>query len=322
MNVTPEVVVGDLALPRVADARAQRSLAAAVRDLAMDDAKASRFPGPNPVSLDTSHFAALRAEPYVVCEKTDGVRFALVCCRVPAAHPLDEPLRVTALMDRKGSFFLLALRHVPTALFQGTLLDGELARNRADGTWDFLVFDAVCVSGVPVLNAPLRDRLDAAHRGLRAYSAHAADPVRLALKSFVACSRFGDADSHLAAASAKYDVDGVILTPQARPVVYGRHHGMFKLKFDSRHTVDFLVQPDGKSLAVFDNGTHVVVGALRERARPRAVAECALAADGLWDLVAVRADKATANDMVTYHKTLLNMRENLGLADLRRVFAG
>ena len=310
----------ELSMSRVVDAKYQGFLAAAVRDLSMDDARQARFPGPNPVSLDTSHYPMLRREPYVVCEKTDGVRFALLCCCVPGAHPLDEPLRVAALVDRKGSSFLLPLRHVPTALFQGTLMDGELAWNKADASWDFLVFDAVVVSGVPVLNAPLKDRMEAAHRGLRAYSVDRSDPVRLELKSFVACSRFDDVDAHLVAASAKYDIDGVILTPQGRGVVYGRHGGMFKLKFGARHTVDFLVHHDGRGLTVFDNGTHVVVGALRAPSRAGTVVECVLATDGVWDLVTVRTDKKTANDAFTYNKTLLNMRENLGLDDLRRAF--
>ena len=76
----------DLRLPRLTDARYKAVLRDIVRDVAMDD-RGGRFPGPNPVSLDRGTLGRLMAEPYYVCEKTDGVRCALVCCAV------DDPRR-------------------------------------------------------------------------------------------------------------------------------------------------------------------------------------------------------------------------------------
>lgn len=310
---------GPLRLHRVLEPCAAH-IRAAVKDLACDDAKGARFPGPNPVSLDTGHFAALRAQPYYVCEKTDGVRFLLVCCLVRG--PGGETYKTCALVDRALCAYLLPLRHVPKAMFQGSLLDGELAWNAEEGAWDYLVFDAVCISGVPVLNDDLRARLGSVHRVLGVYARDPRDPVVLRAKSFVSCSKIGELDAHLAGARRKYAIDGIVLTPAQTPVVYGRHNGMFKLKFDARHTVDFMVGRDGMQLLVFDAGRHVPVGVLSITAAPGCIAECAAnpATEGLWDLVTVRTDKTTANDMVTFKKTLLNMRENLSLDDVKRVF--
>lgn len=308
-----------LALHRVVDDTYDKLIQAAVRDLSCDDARQARYPGPNPVSLDTSHFGRLRAEPYVTCEKTDGVRYLLVCCCVPAPRdPLAQPLRVVALVDRAGATYLLPLRHVPTAMFQGSLLDGELAWNKVEKRWDYLVFDASCVSGIPVLNSPLEPRVSAVRRALGPYVIDDADAVRIRVKTFL--SGVQGVDAHLGTVSKMYDIDGIILTPANQPVKYGRHMAMFKLKFGGRHTVDFLVAPDGIQLQVFDAGRHVVVAKLSSPAKAGTVVECAVNVAGTWDVVTVRVDKTTANDAFTYQKTLLNMREALTLAEVKRVF--
>lgn len=313
---------GPLMLHKVTDARCAAHIASVVRDMAFDDNRALRFPGPNPVSLDTGHYPTLRSQRYYACEKTDGVRFLLVCCAVPAPRT-GEPLKVCALLDRTMTAYLAPLRHVPRAMFQGSLIDGELVWNRADERWEYLVFDAVCVSGVPVMADGLRDRLEAVHAVMGVYAWDPRDPLALGVKSFIGCGKLDALDDHMARAGAKYDVDGIILTPASTPVVYGRHSGMFKLKFEARHTVDFMVGPDGRQLLVFDSGRHAPVGRLSAPAAPGCIAECKrseVAGGDAWDLVTVRTDKTTANDMFTYQKTLLNMKEALTLDDVKRVF--
>lgn len=311
--------------------RVQDAPLAALRDLAYLDgptrpgtkyatsAPASKFPGPNPVSLDTSHFPTLAAEPYYACEKTDGVRMLLVCCR-------HAGVNLVALVDRAMTWYLFPLQLVPKAMYQGTLLDGELAWNKATKAWEYLVFDAVTVSAIPVTSCTLPQRLAAVHRALQGkYKPVAQDPALLRIKTFVPCSKPDDVSSHLCRAKLTYDVDGLILTPARAPVVYGRHNGMFKLKFGSRHTVDFLVAPNGKDLLVFDAGQHTAVGRLSGCAylKPGCIAECvphSTADFAEWDVVTVRTDKTTANDMFTYRKTLLNMREKLDWDKVKRVF--
>ena len=296
--------------------------AAALLDLACLDAapgaRRPKFPGPNPVSLDSSHFASLRAEPYVACEKTDGVRMLLVCLA------LGGGVNLVALVDRALAWYVLPLRHVPKAMFQGSLLDGELAWNKARGAWEYLVFDAVCVSGIPVLNCALDVRVAAAERALAAYRPSDRDPVAgVRVKRFVPCGDAAGVRELVDAAQREYDVDGLILTPCRAPVVYGRHAGMFKLKFGNRHTVDFLVGRNGRDLLVFDHGRHACVAQLAPNVYgvEGSIVECEPAADGWWAVVGVRTDKTTANDRVTYEKTLLNMREKLTWDSIAPLFA-
>lgn len=319
MDVTTTIVGPGLVLHRITDEAVTAQLRAVMRDMANDDSKAPRYPGPNPVSLDSSHFPRLASEPYFVCEKTDGVRYALVCCRVNSSRD-GSVVKVCALVDRALTGYLLPLRHVPRAMFQGSLLDGELAWNKVARRWEFLVFDAVCVSGVPVMDGSLVDRMDAVHRVLRVYREAPEDPVALRAKTFFPGAKFLDFERHLATVGESFDIDGLVLTPAAAPVRYGRHQGMLKLKFDARHTVDFLVGHDGLGLAVFDAGKHVTVGRLLVRAQPGVIAECSRVEDtDDWDLVGVRTDKTTANDMYTYRKTLINMREALTIHDVHNV---
>ena len=325
MLTVPTFVTDTLTLHLVIDDTFLRDFWVRFKELAFDDATALRFPGPNPVSLEKATMGTLGSAPYFACEKTDGVRYALVCCAVPVD---GRPENVCALMDRKLGVYLLPLRHVPTAMFQGSLLDGELVRNKASGRWEYVVFDAVCVSSVPVLNADLPTRMDAVHHVLRVYADDPEDPLRLRAKTFFSCARFAELEDALPRIREEYDVDGVVLTPARDPIVYGRHTTLFKLKFDARHTVDFFVGADGITLFVFDHGhghghgqKYAAVARARRPLTPRTVVECKRGDDGVWDMVMERTDKSGCNDMLTYRKTLVNMEENLGLEDLRRALS-
>ena len=323
--LTAPTFAGDgLVLHHVIDEAFLRDFFARFKELTFDDTSHStpRFPGPNPVSIEKATLGALAAAPYFACEKTDGVRYALACCAVPVD---GKPENVCALVDRKMGVFLLPLRHVPTAMFQGSLLDGELVRNKATGRWEYVVFDAVCVSSVPVLNDDLPTRMDAVHHVLRVYVEDPDDPVAVRAKTFFACSRFDEFRESLPRIREQYDVDGVVLTPARDPIVYGRHTTLFKLKFDARHTVDFYVGADGISLFVYaGRGSakdYAQVARSSRRLLPRTVVECSRGQDGTWDLVMERTDKAGCNDLLTYQKTLVNMEENLGLDDVERACA-
>lgn len=320
----------EVVLHKVTDPAYAGMLRQKIKELACDDSPHSRYPGPNPVSIDSSHFDRLRSQPYYVCEKTDGVRFAMVCCTLPAPlSPGRAPARpfinVCALVDRSLTAYLLPLEHVPRAMFQGSLIDGELAWNKALGRWEYLAFDAVCVSGVPVLNGTLLERLRALHKAAGVYKPSPGDPAVLTVKSFHSCTNLAEFEVSLRSLHDQYDIDGLILTPAVPAVHYGRHTGLFKLKFGDRHTVDFVVGPDGRHLSVFENGAHVSVGLLSSSQTSQvagSVVECAMASDGVtWEVVMVRTDKSTANDMYTYKKTLLNMREGLTLQHIKLAFS-
>jgi len=271
------------------------------------------YPGGNPVSIERQHLARLRAEPYVVCEKTDGTRAMLACvkCRVDGGEDLLVVALVTRAMD---VVYVPRFGNVNRAAFQGTLLDVEVVRNSsAGGRSDFLVFDAVCVCGVPVASQSLSDRLLAAELCLAAWPAVPEDDARVALKRF-----YGSAAELASAPPTPYATDGLILTPSLHPNTFGRNCRLFKWKPADRHTIDFLVSEDRRSLLVFDassreHGRHRVAGRLDRDTFPGAIVECAPVSvgEGVWTPVMVRRDKVRANDTTTFERTLVNIRERI-----------
>lgn len=272
-----------------------------------------KFPGANPCSLERAKFPMLKQQPYYLTEKTNGVRFLFFCCVL-------RNLNVTCIVDRAMAVFVVPLRAVPTAMFQGSVVDCELALNKVTGQWHLLAFDAYVVSGVPAFQLPFSQRMSALRRAMTAYEPHPDDPVSLRIKSFIPTSMFRMFLDHEREARRFFDVDGIILTPEITQAGIGRQLELFKLK--TRHTVDFLVGADGVQLSVFLPGTrsHVPVAMLRAPVQAGAVAECERAADGVWDLVCVRTDKATANDMLTYERTLVNIEEGITVDELQRFF--
>lgn len=299
---------------------ARTEFAQKIRALARDDHPRFRLPGPNPVSIERAHFATLRNAEYVVSEKTDGVRFVMACFAY-------NDLKIVSIMDRAMNVYLFPLRKVPRALFQGTLIDGELAWNKKTETFAFVAFDAVVLSGVTVSHTSLYDRVIGLKKAFETYARHPDDPASFEIKSFVPLKLSAMIEPFLEDASARYDVDGVILTPAYDEVKYGRHFGLFKMKTKGRHTVDFKCDTKG-NLSVYDPKTkrhvkvgNVIVGIPSEEC----IVECSHMGGGdpvvkYWKIENVRKDKTTANDVLTYEKTMLNMRENVTLEDLKHAF--
>jgi hypothetical protein len=221
--------------------------------------------------------------------------------------------------------YLFPLRKIPRPLFQGTIVDGELAWDKSRGAFAFLAFDAVTVSGVSVGHMPLYDRVIAMKKAFELHAPHEDDPAAFLIKNFIPLKTTMLIEPYLRTISEKFDVDGVILTPVLEEVRYGRHPRLFKLKTAGKHTVDFRVG-DGGALGVYDPRTkqHVTVGQMMVGIPPDGtIAECSHMGNGdpsirYWKLETVRADKKTANDVLTYEKTMLNMRENVSLKDVFR----
>lgn len=262
-----------------------------------------RFPGPQPISIERCHFEQLQRRPYLVCEKTDGVRYMLVCFEYLAK-------KVCVLITRAFECVV-----VPLTVPRGTVLDGELVQLKT-GQWQYLVYDAVLVRGEDVRQKSLTERLAAATSVTRAIIRSAKDPFEVRTKTMLPVARFGE----LPALDAfPYGTDGLVFTPVDAPIQTGTHETMFKWKPRERITIDFCLQ-NGHELFVQDRGEPYKEAELHTRnQRPDlpdgTIVECGYGDLG-WFVEKIRTDKTHANNRRTYFRTLVNIRENIQLQDL------
>ncbi|OEH78023.1 mRNA capping protein [Cyclospora cayetanensis] len=106
--------------------------------------KRDGFPGGQPVSLSLQNVTELFRNPYVACEKTDGIRFLLYGSN-----------RRIYLIGRRDEVREVAEMYLPRAVDlreaqEMTLLDGELVMDRREGggfLWRYLIYDCMCLEG-------------------------------------------------------------------------------------------------------------------------------------------------------------------------------
>lgn len=255
------------------------------------------FPGPQPVSIERRHFACLRQQPYVVCEKTDGTRYLLV----------SDADKKVALVNRA-----FKVSHVALNLPRGTILDGELVTCR-DGRPLFVIHDAVLVRDENVTQLPLTGRLDKARAVIRSIVRTAKSPFGLAVKTMVRLEKFDTL-----ATEFPYETDGLVFTPVNEPVRSGTHETMFKWKPRDRITIDFLVK--GTELYIQERGQLISESYIHvpHTFPDGTIIECEYGDLG-WTPVKIRTDKDYPNNRRTFLRTIVNLKENIMRSEFLQV---
>jgi hypothetical protein len=257
-----------------------------------------RFPGPQPISIERFHFGQLKRQPYLVCEKTDGVRYMLVCFEY-----LNK--KVCALVNRAFEVHVTTLT-VP----RGTVLDGELVQLKT-GHWRYLVYDAVLVRGEDVHTKTLTERLAAAATVTRAVIRSAKDPFDIKTKAMLPLERIRE----LPALDAfPYETDGLVFTPVNEPVRIGTHETMFKWKPRAHITIDFMLRDN--ILHVQEQGHFLRVTTMYPPSNlvNGTILECGYGATG-WYVTRIRTDKTYPNNKRTYLRTIVNLQEDIQLVE-------
>lgn len=281
--------------------------------------RSDRFPGANCVSIERKDFLQLQMRVYWACEKTDGVRYAMFCTRY-------KDKNICALVNRNLEIFLLGI-NIPRTMYAGTILDGELVMNKTTKIVYFLVFDAVCVAGVSVRDATFTVRMKSAVDVITSAKQLPTDSVHVQGKNFFPLNTFGQFSEYLEDIKKHFDVDGLVFTPEDLPVMTHRHRQMFKWK--THHTIDFLVDGDAKDgffLHVYDSLNKKMRKASRLIDRNGLdlkagdVVECDLPDGGTtWKPLFVRGDKSHPNDLETFKRTMINMRENIRMEEFSKI---
>jgi hypothetical protein len=108
-------------------------------------------PGPRPTPLSRGNMKQIVSEPYLITEKSDGLRMHLVLGKY------SDGTTFAVMMDNRGSAYEL-LVFAPRVYFDGSMFDGELVVRRGVNRWSFLVFDIVALSGASYLQENLIHR--------------------------------------------------------------------------------------------------------------------------------------------------------------------
>jgi len=258
----------------------------------------TRFPGPQPVSIERRHFPLLKRQPYFVCEKTDGVR-----------HLLASTEEGVFLVNRA-----FVIEPVKIRVPKDTLLDGELVKTKA-GKSLFVIHDAVRVKGENLTSQPLNYRLDAARKVIKGIIKTAQAPFEIRVKTMY----LWGSEAVPALDAYEYETDGLVLTPINEPIRMGTHETMFKWKPKERITIDFELR-NGLELWVQDRGVPYKEAELHTRNRRPDLPDGAIVECGYGDLgffvEKVRTDKTHANNRRTYFRTMVNLREDIQVGEL------
>jgi mRNA guanylyltransferase len=243
------------------------------------------FPGPHPVSIERVHIQHIQKNKYMVCEKTDGVRYILACVQ------LDEK-KYAVLVNRAMNMWTI---HI--AIPKNTILDGELV-----GT-TYLAYDAVCVNGVRTAGLPLDERLEWVNVATRGPPCG----TKIRAKEMIPYSDF----KNLYERTMNDDsIDGYIFTPIDEPVRMETHETLFKWKPLKHITIDFVVNEN--KLYIWDNRHGFVFIQNSPVDKPNGtIIECKREPHNGWVFVKERKDKVHANNRRTYIRTLHNIKENI-----------
>ena len=219
----------------------------------------SVFPGSQPVSFIRDHIQLLLTKDYYVCEKSDGVRFLLLCINSP-----NGPL--TFLINRKYSVNLLPRIAFPAdiqtnSFHHETLLDCELlVDTEQDGrlTLKLVIFDAILVCGENVMSKSLTERLSFVLKKVinplnnASASIKQNFPFLVELKQMHKSYGLEDVLTRIIP-SLKHENDGLIFTPVNYPYEIGTCNKLLKWKPAHLNTIDFrlIVQWDSNQRAYF-----------------------------------------------------------------------
>ncbi|KAL6070719.1 HAT C-terminal dimerization domain [Balamuthia mandrillaris] len=208
------------------------------------------FPGALPVNFTRRHWKMVQNKPYLVSEKTDGVRFMLL-------------INETGVYLTSRSFDFMKVEGydqlIPLMASNGpTLLDGEMVHHHSSKRLFYLIFDALCVNGTNHTKENLMGRLkqvrdlvvvryrEAVDNGTIRKSDH---PFVLIGKQFFDKKLTKKVFDHIRKDKENGDyfyrddkryhkTDGIIFTPNEAYTVQA-NRGLLKWKYPEKSSVDF-----------------------------------------------------------------------------------
>ena len=304
------------------------------------------FPGPQPVSLERQIINKLLKFPYVVCEKTDGMRYILVC-------KIIDGTMSTFIVNRSFHIYSVPGSWSCVSVFDGTILDGEIIREKG-GSYTYYPHDCIMRGGINYAKENFRKRYD--HTKEISVLWRKSDAVNNVVGAFdIKFKTFYDFKNIQTLIDknkeACHDIDGIIFTPVNLPVYTGTQHSLIKWKEPSKHTFDFQIVVKSQRIEYFlydkmsltkyktiskrsSLGKKIVsildelivqekmgsVSLENSASVDSNIVECVIE-DNEYIPLKLRNDKNRPNSLRTVERTLVNIEENITtkeLADLSK----
>lgn len=291
--------------------------------------KSMNFPGGHPVSLTRALINP--AVKYLVCEKTDGVRFLLYIPGIPDLSGVVDAW--VYLVDRKYEFRKIVLK-VPAALVRDdSLFDCELVLDYHTEP-RLLLFDTIFCQGLCYVYNPYLERLQVAWQHfvypLRMEPTENKNPVKVFLKDFFEVDQiefiWGSLKEKL-----PHECDGLIFTSNEAQYEIGSNRNILKWKPPELNSIDVAVFPTEQQgvFRLFTKGIELdkfaeirvhdeaTVKTLNES--PGTIAEIVGNEDS-WKIHRIRSDKLHPNNSSVTRAIVSSIQENVTFEDLVEIF--
>lgn len=310
------------------------------------------FPGSLAVAVLRSKLQDMSQENYKVFFKTDGQRYFL--CFVTLTSKEDKKEYLCYAINRSNEYFILSIHGLTPAVYDGTILDGELIKT-STGSFEFQVFDCILGCKKPTMQKGHPERLRVANECLSTLKGKPElqdkNPFTIVCKEYVSIEEI---ISWRSGEKKHYDTDGLIFVDTTREYVFGKDEHL--LKWKSIYTVDFTVeikkissQDDIGSdpsetcweynLFTFQKGNkrkHQCKGIANsswleyfEDKNHEYVRNDLASMDGMiveciwkkesWFPYRIRTDKSNANNDETYQLTLQNIKEDIQFKEIAKI---
>jgi len=291
------------------------------------------FPAPQPVSLERRDLSKLTDYEYLVCAKSDGMRFLLVCYGGSCF-----------MIDRAFKIFKVGLNFKDDELYGsvgpyadklGGIFDGELVLNKQN-KWQYVIHDCINIHGKDMSKNTFPARHAEIIKLISDHWIPEGSEFRITSKQFFPFKQLGLLNRLIMEDKLDHRTDGIIFTPKNKKVGSYTQYDLFKWKPRHLHTFDFKIikGSDGVTAYVNKNGVHVpyanaphgspeeilfLEGLVRNcpEFTNGTIVECDYdEVNDLYAPVKTRLDKNHSNSLYTVRKTLCNIKENVTVEEL------
>lgn len=287
------------------------------------------FPGPQPVSLERRDLFKLRKFPYLVCVKSNGMRFMMLCTTI------DEQLKCY-MLDRAFRFYEVN-QCFDKAMYTNTLFDGELVRSNS-GVWTYIIHDCIAFRGDDVSQMDFNKRYSYVATAVETFwEITDSNVFPIESKKFVPFQEIGTLVRMEAEGEILHPTDGYIFTPVMLPIGTNAQYTLFKWKSAKFHTFDFRITDEKERYVAHVNkkGEFVPFASVTKNTKQGiefgrrlgdlqdpsftdgAIVECEYDTKSqCFNPLFIRTDKTHPNGLYTVEKTLLNIQENITIEEL------